>query len=169
MRRTDSLEKTLMLGKKVEGEWDNRRWDGWMASPTRWTWVWASSRSCWWTGKPGRLQSMGSQRVRHKWETSLSFPFSVYSCHLVLISAIKSLQFLSFIMPFFAWNVPLISVTFLKWSLVLPLLLFFSTSLHCSLKKAFLCPFYSLELCIQVGISFPSSFAFSLSSFLSHL
>ena len=122
-----------------------------------------------WAGKPGRLQSMGSQRVRHKWETSLSFPFSVYSCHLFLISSIKSLQFLSFIMPFFAWNVPLISVTFLKWSLVLPILLFFSTSLHCSLKKAFLCPFYSLELCIQVGISFPSSFAFSLSSFLSHL
>ena len=122
-----------------------------------------------WAGEAGRLQSMGSQRVRHKWETSLSFPFSVYSCHLFLISSIRSLQFLSFIMPFFAWNVPLISVTFLKWSLVFPILLFFSTSLHCSLKKAFLCPFYSLELCIQLGIPFPSSFAFSLSSFLSHL
>ena len=47
-------------------------WDGWMASPTQWTWVWASSRSRWWTGKPGMLQSMGSQKVRHNWATELS-------------------------------------------------------------------------------------------------
>ena len=47
MRRTDSLERTLMLGKlNVGGEWDNRRWDDWMASLTRWRWVWASSE-CW--------------------------------------------------------------------------------------------------------------------------
>ena len=52
-RRTDSLEKTLMLGKiESGGEGDNRGWDGWMASPTQWTWVWASSGSWWWTGKP---------------------------------------------------------------------------------------------------------------------
>ena len=50
---------------KAEGEGDNRGWDGWMASPTRWTWVWVSSRSWWWTGKPGVLQSMRSQRVGH--------------------------------------------------------------------------------------------------------
>ena len=52
--RTDSLEKTLMLGK-IEGRrrGDDRGWDGWMASPTRWIWVWASSRSWWWTGRPG--------------------------------------------------------------------------------------------------------------------
>ena len=48
---------------------DNRGWDGWMASLTRWTWVWASSGSWWWTGKPGVLQSTGSQRVRHDWAT----------------------------------------------------------------------------------------------------
>ena len=46
--------------------------DGWMASLTRWTWVWASSRSWWWTGKSGKLQSVGSQRVRHDWATELS-------------------------------------------------------------------------------------------------
>ena len=40
---------------KVGGEWENREWDGWMASLTWWTWVWASSRSWWWTGKPGML------------------------------------------------------------------------------------------------------------------
>ena len=56
--------KDLMLGK-IEGKrrGDDRGWDGWMASLTRWTWVWASSRSWWWTGKPGVLQSMGSQRA----------------------------------------------------------------------------------------------------------
>ena len=46
---------------KAGGEGDRRRWNGWMASPTRWTWVWASFGSCWWTGKPGILQAMGSQ------------------------------------------------------------------------------------------------------------
>ena len=73
MWRTDSLEKTLMLGK-IEGrrKRDNRGWDGWMASPTRWTWVWASSGSWWWTGKPGMLQSMRSQRVGHNWSTELT-------------------------------------------------------------------------------------------------
>ena len=52
---------------KVGGEGDNRGWDGWIASPTQWTWVWVSSRSWWWTGKPVVLQSMGSQRVGHDW------------------------------------------------------------------------------------------------------
>ena len=68
MQRTDSLEKTLML-LKTEGrrEGDNRGWDGWMASLIWWTWVWVSSGSWWWTGKPGVLQSMGLQRVRHNW------------------------------------------------------------------------------------------------------
>ena len=56
---------------KAGGEGDDRGWDGWMASLTRWTWVWASSRSWWWTGKPGVLQSMGPQRARHDWVTEL--------------------------------------------------------------------------------------------------
>ena len=47
---------------KAEGG-DNRGWDGWMTSPTWWTWVWVGSRSWWWTGKPGMLQSMGSQSL----------------------------------------------------------------------------------------------------------
>ena len=50
---------------KTGGVRDDRGWDGWMASPVWWTWVWTSSRSWWWTGKPGILQSLGSQRVRH--------------------------------------------------------------------------------------------------------
>ena len=55
------------------GGGDDRGWDGWMASPIQWTWVWASSGNWWWTGKPGMLQSMGSQRVRHNWGTELNW------------------------------------------------------------------------------------------------
>ena len=58
---------------KARGEGDNRGWDGWMVSPTWWTWVWASSRSWWWTGKPGMLQSTGSQRVGYDWATELKW------------------------------------------------------------------------------------------------
>ena len=58
---------------KAGEEGDNRGQDGWMASPTRWTWVWASSGSWLWTGKSGMLQSMGSQRVRHDWATELNW------------------------------------------------------------------------------------------------
>ena len=62
MRRADSLGKNLMLGKtEGGGEGNNRGWDSGMASPTQWTWVWASSGSWWWTGKPGVMQSIGSQ------------------------------------------------------------------------------------------------------------
>ena len=54
---------------RARGEGGDRGWDGWMASLTQWTWVWAWSRSWWWTGKPGVLQTMGSQRVGHDWAT----------------------------------------------------------------------------------------------------
>ena len=57
---------------KVGGEGDGRGWDTWMAMPMRCTWVWVGFRSWWWTGKPGVLQSMRSQRVRHDWATELS-------------------------------------------------------------------------------------------------
>ena len=59
------------LGAGEEG--DDRGWDGRMASPTRWAWVWVNSRSWWWTGRPGVLQFMGSQRVRHDWVTELNW------------------------------------------------------------------------------------------------
>ena len=54
-------------------EGDDRGWDGWMASPTRWTWVWVNSGSWWWTGRPGVLLFMGSQRVGHDWATELNW------------------------------------------------------------------------------------------------
>ena len=58
---------------KVGGEGDNRGWDGWMASLTQWAWVWASSGSWWCTGKPGVLQTMGSQKIGHDWATNLNY------------------------------------------------------------------------------------------------
>ena len=58
---------------KVGGEGDERGWDDWMASPTQWTWVWVNYRSWWWTGRPGVLQSFGSQRVGHDWVTKLNW------------------------------------------------------------------------------------------------
>ena len=55
------------------GEGNNRQWDGWIASPTCWTWVWASSKSWWWTRKSGMLQSMVWHRVGHKWVAELNW------------------------------------------------------------------------------------------------
>ena len=74
--------KSWLIGKDpdagrdlgAEGEGDDRGWDGWMASLTRWTWVWVNSGSWWWTGRPGVLQFMGSQRVGHDWVTELNYP-----------------------------------------------------------------------------------------------
>ena len=79
MWRAGSLEKTLMLRETEGGRtrgWQRMRW---MASPTQWTWVWASSEIRWWTGRSGVLQSMGSQRVRHDWATELNLTWSNYS------------------------------------------------------------------------------------------
>ena len=58
-------------GLGAGGEGDDRGWDGWMASLPRWTWVWMNSGSWWWTGRPGVLWYMGSQRVRHEWATEV--------------------------------------------------------------------------------------------------
>ena len=67
----------LIAGRDEEegagGEGDDRGWDGWMASPTRWTWVWVNSRSWWWTGRPSVLRFMELQRVRHNWVTELNW------------------------------------------------------------------------------------------------
>ena len=74
MRRVDSLEKTLIWeGLAAGGKGDYRGWDGGMASPARWTWVWVNSRSWWWTGRPGVQWFMGSQRVGHDWATELNW------------------------------------------------------------------------------------------------
>ena len=64
---------------KAGKEGDDRGWDSWMASLTQSTWVWVYSRSWWWTGRPGMLQSMGLQRVWHDWATELNFPPKAYN------------------------------------------------------------------------------------------
>ena len=101
---------------------------------------------------------------------SFLYGSSVYSCHLFLISSasVRSIPFLSFIEPIYAWNVPLVSLIFLKRSLVFPILLFSSFFAPITEEGFLISPGYSLELCIQMGISFLFSFAFLL-LFLSQL
>ena len=60
-------------GLGAGGKGDNIGWDGWMASLTRWIWVWVTSGSWWWTGRPGVLRFMGSQRVGHDWAAELNW------------------------------------------------------------------------------------------------
>ena len=81
--------KSWLIGKDwyweglgAGGEGDDRAWGGWMASPTRWTWVWVNSRSWWWTGRPGVLRFMGSQRVGRDWVTELNWK-DILWCHYV--------------------------------------------------------------------------------------
>ena len=71
-------------GLKAGGEGDDQVWNSWMASPTRWTWVWVSSKICWWTGKPGVLHSISSQRVGHNWviELNLTKEVQTSSCKI---------------------------------------------------------------------------------------
>ena len=69
---------------RAGGEGDNRGWDGWMALPTQWTWVWVNSGRWWWTGRPGVLQYMGLQRVRHDWATELNLMLSCMSSLYIL-------------------------------------------------------------------------------------
>ena len=64
-------------GLGAGGEGDDRGWDGWMASRTWWTWVWVNSRRWWWTGRPGVLRLMESERVRHNWVTELNWADTV--------------------------------------------------------------------------------------------
>ena len=87
MQRVDSLERTLMLwgiGGKRKG--DDRRWDGWIASPTWWPCVWVNSGSWWWTGRPDVLLFTWSQGIGQDWVTELNWT--------ILWSLISSIKFL---------------------------------------------------------------------------
>ena len=82
MWRADTLEKTLNWEKwKAGGEGDNRGWDGWMASLTRWTWIWASSRSQWRTGSLVCCSPWG-HRIRHNWVIGMNWTDGVCSSHV---------------------------------------------------------------------------------------
>ena len=91
------------------GEGDDRGWDGWISSPTRWTWVWVRSGNWCWTGKPGMLQSTGSQRLRHNRATELNwcmpydfkvvrtYHYNFLQCFLLLwVGCLLQLPFLSY-------------------------------------------------------------------------
>ena len=71
-------------GLGAGGKGDDRGWDGWMASPTQWTWVSVNSGSWWWTGRPGMLRFMGSQRVGHDWATELNWSWLHLNWHIHL-------------------------------------------------------------------------------------
>ena len=107
--RKDSVKKYLMLGKIESGRrrgQQRMRWlDGRWYQPTQWRWVWVNSGSWWWTGKPGVLQSMGLQRVRHDWVTGLNWkmkwekpcPDNIMSPWIKLYMKADTLRFLSYI------------------------------------------------------------------------
>ena len=76
-------------GLGAGGEGDDRGWDGCMASPTQWTWVWVYCGSWWWTGRPGVLRFMGLQRVRHNWATDLSWTETGAECPATSLSVPK--------------------------------------------------------------------------------
>ena len=78
-------------GLGAGGEGDNRGWDGWMASPTRWTWVWVNCGRWWWTGRPGVLRFMGSQRVGHARVTELNWTELLMRPQLCLILYLATL------------------------------------------------------------------------------
>ena len=145
MQTTDSFEKTGCRERlKVGGEADNRRWDGWMASPTHWNWVWVSSGSWWWTGKPGMLQSMGSQKAGHDWATELNYA-SIYMpiCHLYFFFGKMSIFCWFFLTRLFFCCCSVVWVVYIFWKLIpcwLHLLQIFLPS--CRLFFHFVCGFF---------------------------
>ena len=82
MWRTTHLKRHRYWERLKAGEGDDRGGDGWMASLTQRTWIWLNSRSWWWTGRPGMLQSMGLQRVRLNWLTKLNQTNNQMKCNL---------------------------------------------------------------------------------------
>ena len=101
-------------GLGAGGEGDDRGWDGWMAgSLTRWTWVWVNSRSWWWTGRPGVLRYMGSQRVGHDLATELNWTEVNWSNWAEL----KCYLFVLFLQVLSLWITKYTSIVKLKFSL----------------------------------------------------
>ena len=92
--------KSWLIGKDPDagrdwgagGEGDDRGWNGWMASPTQWAWVWVNSGSWWWTGRPGVLWFMGSQRVGQDWVTELNWTDTVRQGDVIRIKAVTVLH-----------------------------------------------------------------------------
>ena len=97
-------------GLGAGGEGDDRGWDGWLASLVWWTWVWVNSGRWWWTGRPGVLRCMGSQRVGHDWATELNCVFWLFQ----LESKIVILMYSSCLFTFFHLSFSQMLVFFFK-------------------------------------------------------
>ena len=127
--------KSWLIGKDSDagrdwgagGEGDDRGWDGWMASLTQWMWVWVNSRSWWWTGRPGVLGFMGSQRVGHNWATELNWTELI-----LLLTCLLSFKFWLIIFPplfhdhFFMNHISLFCYFFLLCKNILHIILYFN-------------------------------------------
>ena len=110
--RVDSLEKTLMLeGLGTGGEGDGRGWDGWMTSLTPCTWVWVNTGCWWWTGRPGVLQFIGSQRVGHDWATELNWNKTKFPVNYFLSTTARFEPWVGKIPWRRAWQLTLVFLT----------------------------------------------------------
>ena len=78
-------------GLGAGGKGDYRGWDSWMESPTWWTWVWVNSRRWWWTGRPGGLQFMGSQRVGHDWATEQNWTETLVEVMKIMMTSLQKI------------------------------------------------------------------------------
>ena len=101
-------------GLRAGGEGDDRGWDGWTASLTRWTWVWVNSGSWWWTGRPGMLRFMGWQRVGHYWAAELTelmlCPLGIFKCFIFSLTN-----------HWIKYNVTIMLIEFLTWHTMYPI------------------------------------------------
>ena len=172
--------KSWLIGKDwcweglgAGGEGDDRGWDGWIASPTWWTWVWVNFGSWWWTGRPGMLRFMGSQRVGHDWATVLNLTELkklssklkawISSVHHELVFnnfSTLSVQFTHvwlFATPWIAACQASLSITNSQSSLRLPSIESMMPSSHLILC----CPFSSCRQSLPASESFPMSQLFA--------
>ena len=111
----------------AEGEGDDRGWDDWMASLTWWTWVWVNSGSWWWTGRPGMLRFMGSQRVGHGWATELmGLDAMILVFRMLIVNSTFLLSSFTFIRRLFSSllsAIRVVSSAYLKLLIFLPAIL----------------------------------------------
>ena len=131
---------------------DDRGWDGWFASPTQWTWVWVNSGSWWWTGKPGMLQFMGSQRVGHDWATELNWTDRVSP-------SLGAKNMISLMLILTSWWCPFLDHLLSCWKRVFAIPSVFTWQNSVSLCSASVCTPRSIFPFI-ISISWFSTFAF---------
>ena len=103
---------------RAEGEQGIRGWDGWMASPMQWTWTWANSRRWWGTERPGMLQSMELQRVRHDWATEQQQHLALYDggLHILLNSVWTEFSWNNYPLKYWFLYITLNSLYCISWS-----------------------------------------------------